>query len=98
MMLDNDVNKDNKDKKEVEEYWEPCPRCESNRVKKISKTSIFAQLWFIIIPLAIFLPFIGVPFLIAFGLITLYGFIKNRHMLKCKDCDKQWAYEDTNST
>ena len=91
MMLDNKVDKD-------KEYWEPCPRCESNRVKQVSQASIWAKFWLILIPLAIFLPFIGIPALVLFGIMTLYGIFKNRHMLKCKDCDNQWAYEDNNAT
>ena len=94
MMLDNNVNK-NDDNKKVEEYWEPCPRCESNRVKQISRTSIWGRFSLLMIALAIFVPFIGIPALILTGIVALYGIIKGRHMLKCKDCDKQWAYEDT---
>lgn len=77
----------------MSDKWEPCPRCGSNRVKKMGVLFFilmgFGTMSFGIILLLI--PFIGIPLLCAgAAFLLLSPFSKN--ILQCEDCKKSWKY------
>lgn len=76
--------------------WEPCPRCESNRVQP-ARTGcmlliggiclIGLGLWLLIIP------FVGIPMVIVgigFILFSLFAGPATKGMLQCQDCHNAW--------
>lgn len=84
------VKNKNEDKKDK---WEPCPRCNSNRVEDIGKTKEWKYL--LIIAIAYFIPSGSIYFLagIWFAFLILndiYYFFSSKTKLKCKDCAKVW--------
>lgn len=72
--------------------WSTCPRCESNRVQKISKWA-FALAMFgaagCLIWIGIFFPplWFAVPVLIILSIVMLFG----RDTWQCQDCKHSWA-------
>lgn len=71
--------------------WEPCPRCESNRVRELGKLAMFLILMGSGSCL-IWVGFLFPPLWIASGLLILASpiaiFIKPFN--QCKDCDYVW--------
>jgi multisubunit Na+/H+ antiporter MnhG subunit len=76
------------------EKWEPCPRCESKKVKATGKGTIFfvgfllagISIWLLIIP-----PIGILGILIGIGMMITSPFFPV--MLQCKDCKKMWKYK-----
>jgi hypothetical protein len=75
------------------EVWEPCPRCNSNRVE--SRGGCFYALMGIglmgISIWLLFIPIIGITG-ILFGAVLLLASPFFRNMLQCQDCQKSWKY------
>ncbi|SDK91918.1 hypothetical protein [Lacicoccus qingdaonensis] len=72
--------------------WQPCPRCESNKVKQISRSMMMFAIWclgiiFLLVGIILWflLPIAGILFLAApFALFA-------PRMNQCKDCNYSWA-------
>lgn len=75
----------------TKDRWEPCPRCESKRVKFISKSYMVLMLW--LAGIASLLAGIIIWPLLPVAVIFLFAspfalFIPR--MNKCKDCGYKW--------
>lgn len=81
-----------------EDTWEPCPRCESNRVQVMGKLYFFLVgfssmgcfFWLIFL-----IPPVGIAGVI-FGLLILIASPLLPKTLHCKDCKKSWAVKNKN--
>jgi|SRR5699024_10715891 len=73
------------------DHWEPCPRCQSNRVHKVGFWYIFfiglallgISIWLLIIPPV---GIVGIIVGLAIMIISPFG----SKQLQCKDCNKVW--------
>ena len=73
--------------------WEPCPRCNSNRV--VSRGGcFFAVLGFCLLGISIWLliiPPVGIAGIII-GVLLMLASPLMRNMLQCQDCKYSWKY------
>lgn len=76
------------------ENWSKCPRCESNRVQKVSKVAASIAFFasggmFIWIGLLIPFLWILVPVCFALAVLVLFG----KSTWQCQDCKHTWKIE-----
>lgn len=83
------------------EEWQPCPRCGSNRVQKVSMWAFLlggvavagCSIWLLLISL---IAIAGVIVGAIVFLLGLIGIIGQRFMpttLYCKDCNNTWQFK-----
>lgn len=74
----------------MSEHWEPCPRCDSNRVKYMG-TGFWLLFGILMMSFGLFLFFLIIPLaLVPVGAVMalVSKFLPN--YFQCKDCKKTW--------